>query len=331
VQTLWNRRAFFGVAGAAGILVAAACSSDKPANGTADGGAVTIDHAFGQTVVPAPPKRVVSVGFTEQDDLLALGVVPVAVTNWFGDQPFAVWPWAQSALGSGQPVVLTLNDGIAMDQIATLKPDLIVATNAGVDQDTYDKLSAIAPTLPQSGPAPYFEPWKDQATAIGKAVFQADKMASLIAGIDEKFTSIGTNNAQFKGKSALLLQGNTYWENSIIAGMTSWKTEFLSQLGFVTPDDAIASFRQGDDRTYIPPEKAAAVLGDVDVLIWKTESDAEIAALRADPGIAALLAKRERGSIFTTKDLAGAIAFASPLSYPVVADQLTPLLVKAIG
>jgi iron complex transport system substrate-binding protein len=37
---------------------------------------VTISHAFGQTTIPAPRKRVVSAGYTEQDDLLAVGVVP---------------------------------------------------------------------------------------------------------------------------------------------------------------------------------------------------------------------------------------------------------------
>ena len=56
--------------------------------------------AFGQTTIKQPPKRVVSAGYTEQDDLLAVGVVPIAVTNWFGDQPFAVWPWAQPKLGA---------------------------------------------------------------------------------------------------------------------------------------------------------------------------------------------------------------------------------------
>ena len=94
---------------------------------------MTITHLFGQTVIKEPPKRVVSAGYTEQDDLLAVGVVPIAVTNWWGDQPFAVWPWAQPKLGDAQPVVLNLDNGIPVDQIAGLKPDLIVAINAGVD------------------------------------------------------------------------------------------------------------------------------------------------------------------------------------------------------
>src|SRR5271167_4980036 len=144
-----------GVAGAAGLLTATACSTKKPSNGSPS--TVTVKHFFGETTIQAPPKRVVSAGFTEQDDLLALGVVPIAVTNWFGDQPFGVWPWAQPKLANAKPVVLNLDNGIQVHQIAGLKPDLIVATDAGVDEDTYQKLTAIAPTIPQSDGDAFFE------------------------------------------------------------------------------------------------------------------------------------------------------------------------------
>ena len=203
------------MAGAAGLLLAA-CSSDKSASGK-PGGAVTVKHAFGETTVPAAPTRVVSAGFTEQDSLLAVGIVPIAITEWFGAQPFAVWPWAQPKLGPAQPVVLNLDNGIQVDQIAALKPDLIVATNAGVDADTYQKLSAIAPTIPQSGGDAFFEPWKDQAATIGLAVFQDDAMKALIKAVDDKFTAVGARpTQQFKDKKVVLLQG-TLWENSVVA------------------------------------------------------------------------------------------------------------------
>ena len=68
----------------------------------------------------------------------------------------------------------------------------------------------------------------------------------------------------------------------------------------------------------------APVLDAADVLIWTTESDDQQAALLADPTIAELKATTGESNVFTGKDLAGAIAFASPLSYPVVADQLPP-------
>ncbi|SOJ52926.1 Putative ABC transporter substrate-binding lipoprotein YhfQ [Mycobacterium simulans] len=313
-------------AAAAGLL--AACSKPKPAPGTAGGGAVTITHLFGQTVIKEPPKRVVSAGYTEQDDLLALGVVPIAVTNWFGDQPFAVWPWAQPKLGTAQPVVLNLDNGIQIDQIAGLKPDLIVAINAGLDADTYQKLSAIAPTVAQSDGDAFFEPWKDQATAIGQAVFQADQMKSLIDAVDRKFADIGQRNPQWKGKKALLMQGQL-WQGTVVATMAGWRTDFLNQMGLVIAD-SIKPFGS-DHRAVIPRDHIKAVLDSADVLIWTTENPEEQQALRADREAAAARAPAENRHIFTTKDQAGAIAFSSVLSYPVVADQLPPLIAKILG
>jgi iron complex transport system substrate-binding protein len=331
VQTQWSRRGFLGAAGAAGLFVATACSTDKAASGTPGGGAVTIKHAFGETTVQSPPKRVVSAGFTEQDDLLAVGGGAGGTTERSSNQPFAVWSWARPALGDAKPDVLSLSDGLQIDRIAALKPDLIVATNAGVDADTYQKLSAMAPTIPQSGESPFFEPWKDQATAIGQAVFQADKMNSLITAVDDKFASAGKNNPQFKDKKVLLLQGTTYWENSVIASSPSWKTDFLTQMGFTIADSIGPFGRPNDKRAYIPLDQIGPVLDAADVLIWTTESDDDRAKLLADPNIAALRATRANKNVFTSPDLAGAIAFSSPLSYPVVADQLPPLLAKALA
>jgi iron complex transport system substrate-binding protein len=313
-----SRRGFLTVT--AGAVLAAACSSPKPGEVAKDG-SVTVTHIFGETKIPAPPKRVVSAGFTEQDDLLAVGIVPIAVTDWFGGEPFGVWPWARARLGGAQPVVLNLDGGIQVDQIASLKPDLIVATNAGLDQDTYTKLSAIAPTVAQSGPAAFFEPWKNQATVIGQAVFKADDMAGLIAAVDETFASAGKNNPQFAGKTVLLL-GGTFYEDNVRVTTPGWRTEFLTTMGFTIPDTGGG---------LVPRTKMASLLDRADVLIWTTESDDEQAALLADPVVAKLRATLQNRNVFTGKDLAGAIAFASPLSYPVVADQLPPRVAKALA
>ncbi|HYZ68578.1 MAG TPA: ABC transporter substrate-binding protein [Mycobacterium sp.] len=312
-----SRRGFLTFA-AVGAL--AACSSPKPGEVAKDG-SVTVKHIFGETKIAARPTRVVSAGFTEQDDLLAVGVVPIAVTDWFGGEPFGVWPWAQPKLNGARPAVLNLNDGIQVDQIASLKPDLIVATNAGLDQDTYTKLSAIAPTIAQSGSDAFFEPWKDQATAIGQAVFKADDMAKLIAGVDDKFTQVGKNNPQFAGKKVLLL-GGTFYEDSVRVTTPGWRTDFLTNMGFTVPDAGTGLLKR---------DKMATVLDEADVLIWKTESDDEQAALLADPVVAKLRATVQNRNVFTGKDLAGAIAFSSTLSYPAVADQLPPMITKALA
>ena len=302
----------------------AACSSHKPTPAsTGGGGPLTITHAFGETTIPEPPKRVVSAGFTGQDDLLALGIVPVAVTNWFGDQPLGVWPWAQPKLGNAKPVVLNLDNGIQVKQIAGLKPDLIVATDAGLDQDTYQKLTAIAPTLAQSDGDAFFEPWKDQAKAIGQAVYQSGQITSLINGVDKDFTAVADKHPQFKNKRVVLLQGKLHDDN--VVATTGWRTEFLTQMGLTIPE-SIAALAVDQERAFIPRDRIKSVLGAADLLIWTTESDKDQADLLANPDVAELRSR----SVFTTKDQAGAIAYASPLSYPLVADQLPPLIANIL-
>jgi iron complex transport system substrate-binding protein len=327
MQALSRRRLFeAGVAGAAGLFIATACSPKKPS--TSSPSTVTVKHFFGETTIQAPPQRVVSAGFTEQDDLLALGVVPIAVTNWWGDQPFAVWPWAQPKLGQAQPAVLSLDNGLDFDKIAALKPDLIVATNAGVDKDSYNRLSSIAPTIPQSDDHPFFERWKVQAAAIGQAVFQADRMTSLISDVDNKFIDAANANPQFKDRKAVLLQGSFYRDNVVVT--LGWRTDFLTQMGFALPD-TIKLFGVDDSRALIPRDKAADALGAADVLIWTTESDDEQARLVTDPTFLALRSTIQKRNVFTGKDLAGAIGFSSPLSLPVVAAQLPPMLAKVVS
>ena len=305
-------------AGAAALV--SGCGSDKPGT-VADDGSVTVKHAFGETKVPGPPKRVVSAGLSDADDLLAVGVVPIAVTDWFGGEPFGVWPWAQPRLGGAQPVVLSLADGVQINQIAALKPDLIVATNAGLDQDTYSRLSAVAPTIPQSGRDAFFEPWRDQATAIGQSVFHHDDVQKLITDIDAKFGAVKDANPKFAGKKVLLL-GGTLQRGDVQVTGPGWRHEFLTGIGLTVVDTTEA---------LIPREKMAAVLDSADVLIWTTESDEEQAALLADPTITGLSATTKLRNVFTGKELAGAIAYASTLSYPVVAEKLPPMIAAALG
>jgi iron complex transport system substrate-binding protein len=313
VPTTWSRRGFLLTLAAGSVAAVTACKSDPPGT-IADDGSVTVDHAFGETKVPAPPTRVVSAGLTGQDCLLAVGVIPIGVTEWFGGQPFSVWPWGVTALGAAQPAVLNLDGGINFEAITALNPDLIIATNAGLDQDTYTRLANVAPTIAQAGQDAFFEPWKEQASAIGQAVFKHDEMQRLITGIDDRFTALGTANPGFKGKRALLLQGSLD-DGDLVTTPPGWRTEFLTQLGFEVPEvDQV-----------VPRDQMADVLGRADVLIWAAD-DPDIAVLTADP----IVAERATRNVFTGRDLAAAIAFSSPLSLPVVADQLPPMLTTAL-
>ena len=111
-------------------LAAALGGAAMPHAGAAE--EIRFEHAFGEAVLPGPATRVVSLGFTTHDTLLALGIQPVAVRYWFGDQPFGVWPWAREKLGAAEPVVIS--GEVAIETVASLQPDLIVGIGSGVSQ-----------------------------------------------------------------------------------------------------------------------------------------------------------------------------------------------------
>src|SRR5689334_10976994 len=126
-----------------------ACGDDTGSGGdtTTTAGAeasafpVTIEHKYGTTEITAEPRRIVTAGLVEQDALLALGITPVATTEWFGEQPGAIWPWAQPKLTGETPEVLKDADGIQFEKIAALKPDLILAIYSGLTPEDYATLS----------------------------------------------------------------------------------------------------------------------------------------------------------------------------------------------
>ena len=248
---------------AGATLVVAGCGSDKPGTVAKDG-SVTVKHVFGETKIPAPPTRVVSAGLTEQDDLLALGVVPIAVTDWFGGEPFGVWPWAQPKLGGAQP------DGAqprrrhpgGPDRGAEARSDRRHQRRAGPGHLL--ELSEIAPTVAQSGQDAFFEPWKDQATTIGQAVFQARRDA----GLDRRRRREVHRGRHEQPRSSPASRLRC-WQGRLNHGRARGPHPRLAHR---------VPHLHGPER--LPTASTA------DVLIWTTESDEEQAALLADPAVA---------------------------------------------
>jgi iron complex transport system substrate-binding protein len=157
------------------LLAVAGCGSSDgdapPAATQSSAFPVTVTHRLGTTTVPAEPRRIAVVGLTEQDIVLALGEKPIATTEWYGEQPYAVWPWARRALGTVKPTVLSNKDGFQFERIAALRPDLIIGTNAGMQRADYRKLSAIAPTIAGVvGGTDYFSRWDQQTVLVARAL-----------------------------------------------------------------------------------------------------------------------------------------------------------------
>ena len=158
-----------------GSTSATDAGAEPTAATTADADAfpVTIEHALGETTIEAEPTRVATLGWTDHDHALALGVVPVGATKitWGGNEAGST-DWFDAAIeeaGAEAPVRYDDADGAPIDEVAELAPDLILATNSGITEAEYDKLSKIAPVVAYPE-APWTTSWQDSLAMVGEAL-----------------------------------------------------------------------------------------------------------------------------------------------------------------
>jgi iron complex transport system substrate-binding protein len=326
------RTALVAVLVVVGSVVAGCGSESTPGSGadpradapTSAAFPVTVAHKFGETTVEEPPRRVVSVGVTEQDILLQLGVVPVAVTEWYGEQPFATWPWARELLGDAEPEVLSTADGFELERIAALQPDLIVGTNAGLTAKDYDLLSQIAPTVASvEGSTRYFSSWQDQTLQIATALGREDDGRALVDEVTSRYAAAAAEHPEWQGLTATFSQGGPY-DGQLYVYPAGLGTDFLTDLGFTMTSGLEGYAPEAGAQAEISGENVGLI--DADVVVFATEDQDQFDQLQEFGTIGQLGAVAEHRAVYTDETLAGAIYFDTPLSLEYALDRLVPML-----
>jgi len=287
---------------------------------------VTIPHKFGETTIEAAPERVVVAGLREQDSLLALGVVPVATTEWFGEHPGAIFPWAREALGDApEPEVLDYTDGIQYERIAAQQPDLILAIYSGLTQKDYDTLSKIAPVVAQPpGQVDWGSSWQEELLTTGKAVGKPEEAQQLHDEAAGQIAAAAKANPEFKGQTAAVTSA---YQGVWVYGVNDARSRLIEDLGFTFPD-SLAEIGKDDFGAQLSDEKLDLL--DLGAVLWfANPGPAE--ELRKDPVYGKLAVRKEGRDIFMAEegDLYEAISFISPLSIPMLMDELVPQLAAA--
>ncbi|KGH45612.1 hypothetical protein IN07_16020 [Modestobacter caceresii] len=317
------------------VAVLAGCSSksdEQPAEAAAGSAAeaafpVTIEHAYGTTTIPEEPERVVSLGYTEQDAILAFGVVPVAVRYAFGPEDDVFFPWADEAAGDADPEILPRAE-VDPEQIAALDPDLIMAVTAGLTEDEYETLSAIAPTVVQPEEHIAFgTPWQEQTRITGEALGQPDRAEELIADVEEQIAAARAEHPELEGKT-VTLSGPAYGGEYPFHTSDDTRTRFFLDLGMVV-DPALDAAAQSDFYGTVSREEARML--DADVLVFQSGSEAERAGIEGDPVLSGLPTVTEGRSIFIEGEDYAALQFASALSLPYLLDGFAPELSEVAG
>jgi iron-siderophore transport system substrate-binding protein len=290
---------------------------------------VTVQHSLGSTVIPEAPQRVVSLGYTDQDTILALGVVPVAIREFTGNRPSATWPWASNQLQGQQPQVLT--GEVGTEAIAALRPDLIVAVSAGLTQEQYDTYSKIAPTITQPpGSSPYQTAWQDATHLIGAALGKADEADRLVTDLEARFAAVRAQYPQFAGRPAAVAAASSTGNGHYFV----WTTDdnrgrFLTSLGFTVPArfDELAD---GDFYADISGEQLG-LLDQNDLVAWITIPGTANPGIAQQPGAAALRVAQEGRVVELTEEQGVALSFSSVLSLPALLDELPAEFAARLG
>lgn len=297
----------------------------------AQGFPVTVEHVYGTTTIESRPERVVSVGMHEQDFLYALGVAPVGVKEWWGDHPYATWPWAEderAALGA-EPAVMKA-EGINIEWVAAQKPDLIIAIYVSMDEETYNFLSQIAPTVvTPAGYAAWGAPWQAELAIIDEATAgsteKSDAIAARFAG---RYQAVRQSYPELAGKTGT----NVYFEegNFTLWGSDDLASKFLIDLGLVFPPelDALAA---NDNRISVSAEQVDLL--DMDVVIWPADNAATQTELGAMP-LYQLSDMAKEGRSVWLDDGDGlayaAMSWQTPLSLDYLLDILPAKLAAAV-
>ena len=162
----------------------------------------TVEHARGETEIPAQPERVVVLDTGELDSLVALGVTPVgAVTT---DVATGFLSYLQGAAADVEEVG-TIGEP-NLEAIAALQPDLILS-NEVRHAELYDELSQIAPTV---FAADLGDTWKENFDLAAEALGMEDEAAEVM----EQYQS----DAEALGASLEIAEGTTVSPVRFLAG-----------------------------------------------------------------------------------------------------------------
>ncbi|WP_338889744.1 iron-siderophore ABC transporter substrate-binding protein [Rhodococcus sovatensis] len=139
----------------------------------------TVGHFGGSTEIPAEPKRVVVIATGQLDAVLTLGVVPTGVA--YGDGAALVPDYITREFPQYSDELAGLVDvgsrqAPNLEAIAQLEPDLILA-NKAASEDSYDTLSAIAPTVLTEGTGVN---WKQDFLLLADALGRTEQAQSFI-------------------------------------------------------------------------------------------------------------------------------------------------------
>ena len=295
---------------------------------------VTIEHAFGETTIEEEPTRVATLGWTDQDVALALGVAPVGATaiTWGGNEAEST-EWYDEKLeelGAEQATRYSDADGAPVDEIAKLAPDLILATNSGLTAAEYKKLSRIAPVVAYPD-APWVTSWQDSLDMVGEALGRSELADEVEAETQASIDAAAEEHPEIQGKTFIYAALSTA-DMSKVDYYTpeDLRPQMLTEVGMENAPIIEKLSEKGDFYGTVSAERASEL--ESDVFITYAEKGTDLETYTEDPLLGQIPAIKS-GHVLASTNKTDGLGFSSPspLSIPWAMDVFVPQIAEAVA
>ncbi len=341
-----RRRWFAALAAVAALSVLAGCvsagaapssapaaSSAAPASGLLPAGEgttsypLTLESPWGKTVLEKRPERIaIATSANDLDNTLVLGVTPVWADDWQ-----ASYEWTTAAGSKKIEHRGEVTDTIPVEDIAASEPDLIIAvqTDAGILEDAYSKLTAVAPVLTVQKPS-WDITWQETVRLIGATLDLTQRAEQVIADVDAKVVAAAQANPAFRGTSlsfVLWLQGNEKLTYRSFQGSST--SELLTELGFA---EAPSAARFSRDNLLLSAENYGLIDADMVLIASPKAQFDKLLKTSTFAAVPAIAQKRYALiDLSVEKELGWAVSWPSALSVPWFLGKIVPPLADALG
>lgn len=295
---------------------------------------ITIEHAFGETVIESKPERIATIGWENQDTPLALGVAPVGVSaaNYGMVTDNNLHPWTDEAfanLGVEKPVVFDDVDGLDFEQISDCNPDVILAAYSGMTQEDYDTLSEIAPVIPYKEKA-WNTSWREQTIENAEGMGMKPEGEKKVKEVEDLIAEKLEEYPQLEGiPTAFCWISADDFSTFYVYLPTDPRAAYLLDLGFTLPESVQKLAGETDDFNITVSRENADQLDDIQLMVVYGDEDL-LKSLQEDKLMSQIPAIKNGAValVDSTSALAGACT-PSILSIPYEIDEYLQLLSDA--
>jgi iron complex transport system substrate-binding protein len=297
-------------------------------NGSAAEGAfpATVDTKFGEITIESQPERIVALGWGDAETALSLGYQPVGASDWLAFGGDGVGPWAEGQYDESPEIIDTLEP--SYEAIAALEPDLILDVKSSGDQDRYDRLSEIAPTVgvPEGGDS-YLTTGQQQLELISAALGVPEKGEELEAQLEDTFAEAREAHPDWDGQTiAAATRTSEGWGAYIEGGD---RVDFLENLGFVQ-SPTIADLPVSASGFSVDISAEQLDLLDADLIV-AFPIYIETTEITEDPQWQAVPAVADGRAVVIDGDLSSAYSLGTIGAQQYALDNLVPLIEEALG